>query len=227
MAERADTRDHRVLAHLGLAARDYDTEIRRYIPAYEQMIANAVDLVDGLVIDLGTGTGALAAAILAAKPTARVRLVDIDPAMLEVARDRVAPYGDRAELVTARFEDALVPCDSVVASLALHHVTDIAAKRELYQTIYSALRPGGVLAIADATVHEQGPARDRAYAVWRREMATHGIDRDEAERLFAAWALEDRYLPLPVELSLLADAGFTHPECFWRYGPMTVYGAYR
>jgi tRNA (cmo5U34)-methyltransferase len=222
-----DALDHRVLTHLGLAARDYDAEIRRYIPAYEQMIANAVDLVDGTVIDLGTGTGALAAAILAAKPTARVRLVDIDPAMLEAARERVAPYADRTELVTARFEDALVPCDGVVASLALHHVTSIDAKRDLYRKIFSVLRPGGILAIADATVHEQGPARDRAYAVWRREMATHGIDHDEAERLFASWALEDRYLPLPTELALLADAGFTHPECFWRFGPMTVYGAYR
>jgi tRNA (cmo5U34)-methyltransferase len=227
MTESPDTRDHRVLAHLGLAARDYDAAIRRYIPAYEQMIANAVDLVSGTVIDLGTGTGALAAAILAAKPTAHVRLVDIDPAMLEAARERVAPYGDRAELVTARFEDALVPCDGVVASLALHHVTDIDAKRDLYRKIFGALRPGGVLAIADATVHESGPARDRAYAVWRRELATHGIDHDEAEQLFATWAREDRYLPLPTELALLADAGFAQPECFWRFGPMTVYGAYR
>jgi predicted RNA methylase len=109
--------DHRVLAHLGLAARDYDAAIRRYIPAYEQMVANAVDLVDGTVIDLGSGTGTLAAAILAAKPTARVRLVDIDPAMLEAARERVTAYGDRAELVMARFDESLVPCDGVVASL--------------------------------------------------------------------------------------------------------------
>jgi tRNA (cmo5U34)-methyltransferase len=219
--------DHRVLDHLGLQAREYDAAIRRYIPAYEQMIANAVELVDGLVIDLGTGTGALAAAILDAKPSARVRLVDVDPAMLEAARSRIAHHGDRAELVQARFEDALVPCDAVIASLALHHVTDVDAKRDLYRLIYANLRPGGVLAIADATVHECGPARDRAYAVWRREMATHGIDAPEADRLFAAWAREDRYLPLPTELALLADAGFTAPECFWRFGPMTVYGGYR
>lgn len=219
--------EHRVLEHLGLQARDYDAAIRRYIPAYEHMIANAVDLVDGTVIDLGTGTGALAAAILDAKPTARVRLVDIDPAMLETARTRVAHHGSRAELVHARFEDALIPCDGVVASLALHHVSDIDAKRDLYRKIHAALRPGGVLAIADATVHEAGPARDRAYAVWRREMATHGIDAPEADQLFAAWAREDRYLPLPTEFALLADAGFAAPECFWRFGPMTVYGAYR
>lgn len=227
MTQPEGPREHRVLDHLGLAARDYDAEIRRYIPAYEQMIAHAVDLVDGDVIDLGTGTGALAAAVLAAKPSARVRLVDIDPAMLEAARARVAPHLDRAELVLARFDEALVPCDAVIASLALHHVTDVDAKRALYRRIFEVLRPGGVLALADATVHESGKERERAYAVWRREMAGHGIAADEAEGLFAAWAREDRYLPLPLELELLADAGFARPECFWRFGPMTVYGGYR
>src|SRR5689334_13756350 len=117
--------DHRVLTHLGVAAREYDTQIRRFIPRYEEMIATAVSLARGDVIDLGSGTGALAAAILDAHPTARVKLVDIDPAMLETARERVAHHGDRAELVLASFDTlwSKAPrCDTVVASLALHHV---------------------------------------------------------------------------------------------------------
>jgi tRNA (cmo5U34)-methyltransferase len=221
--------EHRVLDHLGLAARDYDAAIRRYIPAYEEMIATVVSLAHGTVIDLGTGTGALAAAILANAPAARVRLVDIDPAMLEAAGTRVAAVAapDRIELVQARFDESLVPCDAVVASLALHHIPDVDAKRALYRQIHAALRPGGVLAIGDATTYEHGPAHARAYDVWRRHMASHGIDDAEATRLFAAWAVEDRYLPLATELTLLAEAGFAQPECFWRHGPMTVYGAYR
>lgn len=228
------TRDHSVLAHLGLQAAEYDAAIHRYIPAYEKMIATVVDLVgdDRYVIDLGTGTGALASAILDSTARARVRLVDIDPAMLETARARISSsprHADRAELVVARFDDAnaLVPCDAVIASLALHHVTDIDAKRELYRRIHAALRPGGLLAIADATVHAAGPEHDRIYAMWAAEMATHGIDAAEASRLFASWALEDRYLPLTTELTLLAEAGFANPDCFWKHGPMTVFGGYR
>jgi len=74
-----------VLEHLGLTARDYDAAIRRYIPAYDEMIRTVVSLVSGadVLIDLGTGTGALAGAILDANPRVRVKLVDIDPAMLE------------------------------------------------------------------------------------------------------------------------------------------------
>lgn len=232
--------DHRVLDHLGLLARDYDAAIRRYIPRYDEMIATAVSLVGGEVVDLGTGTGALAAAILDAQPAAHVRLVDIDPAMLDAARTRVARFGDRAELVHASFDPdgastaglpnlwaELPAIDAFVASLALHHVPELDRKRALYARIREVLRPGGRLVIADATVHEHGPERDLAFATWSAWMAQHGIAQAEAEALFAKWAGEDRYYPLATELRLLAEAGFARPECFWKYGPMAVYGAFR
>ena len=219
--------EHRVLDHLGLAAAEYDAEIRRYIPEYEQMIATVVNLVRGDIIDLGSGTGALAAAILDAHPDARVKLVDIDPAMLEAARARVAKHGARAELVHASFDAALPACDAVVASLALHHVPELDRKRALYARIHEALRPGGVFLMADATTHEHGREHDVIYKIWRAWMADKGIGNAEADILFAKWAGEDRYYPLAVELSLLADAGFSRPDCFWKYGPMTVYGGFR
>jgi tRNA (cmo5U34)-methyltransferase len=225
--------EHRVLAHLGLAASDYDAAIRRYIPEYERMIQNVVDLVAALparepyVIDLGAGTGALGCAILDAIPTARVQFLDIDPAMLEVAGARAARHGSRAELVRGSFDDALPPCDAVVASLALHHVPELERKRALYERIHEALRPGGALIIADATVHESGRERARIFDVWAGWMAEHGIARPEADALFAKWAGEDQYYPLMVELDLLGSAGFGDADCFWKYGPSTVYGGFR
>jgi tRNA (cmo5U34)-methyltransferase len=219
--------EHRVLDHLGLAAADYDAAIRSYIPHYDELIATVVDLVDGEVVDLGTGTGALAAAVLAGKPAARVRLVDIDPAMLETAAVRVATFGSRATCVRASFDEALAPCDAVVASFALHHVPTLAAKRALYSRIRDSLRPGGILAIGDVTIHESGPAKTRMMNAWAAWMAAHGIARPDADALFAKWAGEDRYFSLADELAALASAGFTQPECFWKRGPSTVFGAYR
>jgi len=219
--------EHRVLDHLGLASADYDATIRRWIPHYDELIATVVDLVDGEVVDLGTGTGALAAAVLAGKPTARVRLVDIDPAMLETAAIRVSPFGARATCVRASFDDALAPCDAVVASFALHHVPTLDAKRALYARIREALRPGGILAIGDVTIHEAGPAKTRMMDAWAEWMGAHGIARPDAEALFAKWAGEDRYFSLADELVALAQAGFEKPECFWKRGPSTVFGAYR
>jgi len=225
------TPEHRVATHLGLAAGDYDVEIRRYIPAYDAMIETVVAIVGALgapyVIDLGAGTGALGAAILDRVPSARVQFLDIDPAMLEVAGARVAGHGGRAELRRGSFDDALPACDAVVASLALHHVPELDRKRALYARVHAALRPGGVLLIADITVHKTGAAHDHVYAEWTAAMARHGIARPQAEALFAQWAGEDRYYPLAVELELLRAAGFAHPDCFWKQGPGTVFGGFR
>lgn len=223
--------EHRVATHLGLAASDYDAAIRSYLPGYEEMIDGVVAIVAGLdvpyVIDLGAGTGALGAAILDCVPRARVRFLDIDPAMLEVAGARVAGHGARAELHRGSFDDALPACDAVVASLALHHVPERDRKRALYARIHQALRPGGVLVVADVTVHDTGAARDHTYRVWADGMARHGISAPQAEALFARWAGEDRYHPLAVELELLRAAGFAEPECFWKRGPATVFGGFR
>jgi hypothetical protein len=46
---------------------------------------------------------------------------------------------------------------------------------------------------------------------------SHRLDRAE----------EDFYVSLPAELSLIADAGFPHPDCFWREGLIAVYGAFK
>jgi tRNA (cmo5U34)-methyltransferase len=224
--------DHRVASHLGVDAQAYDVEIRRFVPGYDVMIETVVSILDEtlgdapLVIDLGAGTGALAGAILDAIPRARVQLVDIDPNMLDVARNRLLAHGARAELHHAAFDDALPPCDAIVASLSLHHVPELDRKAALYARIRSALRPGGVFLSADATVHGAGPERARAFHEWAAGMATHGIAAAEAEALFAQWAVEDHYYPLATELRLLGEAGFARPECFWKHGASTVFGGF-
>src|SRR5688572_2506802 len=196
------------------------------------MVGSIVAILDDSVgpaptiIDLGTGTGALAGAILDGIPRAKVILVDIDPTMLEVAGARVAKHGARAELRRASFFDPLPACDAIVASLALHHVPELDKKRELYTQIHRALRPEGVFLMGDATCHDQGLERARIYREWEAGMANAGIPHEEAVELFAQWALEDRYYPLAVELQALAAAGFARPDCFWKQGAITVYGGF-
>ena len=229
--------EHRVQSHLGVDAQAYDAAIRRWIPGYDAMIGAMLAVLEdalgpeAVVVDLGTGTGALAAAVLDAIPRARVVLVDIDPTMLATAGERVAKHGSRAELRRASFTDDVAlraeACDAVVASLALHHVPELADKRALYARIHRALRPGGVFISGDATVHDEGREHDVIYRQWAAGMAEHGISHDEATALFAQWHAEDTYQPLAVELAVLADAGFTRPDCFWKRGAMTAFGGFR
>jgi len=223
---------HSVEGHLKLRVAEYDDLIRKLVPAYPAMRPVQLDLLalsvppeGGLVLDLGGGTGALAAAIAERFPHTAVEIWDTDPAMLAAARERCAPFGERVRYVERSFADPLPACDAVAACLALHHVKDLAVKAGIYRHIFAALRPGGIFVNADTTVPASPPLRDHAFRAWARSMAPHGITEPEAFDHFASWAHEDYYPPLITELRLLAEAGFAEPECFWREAAAAVFGA--
>jgi SAM-dependent methyltransferase len=91
-----------------------------------------------LLLELGCGTGQIAELLLE-RLACRYLGVDLAPAMLAVARDRLAPYGDRIELREASV--SRLPLDDAEAAAAfgvdvLHHVDGIdAALRELHRVL--------------------------------------------------------------------------------------------
>lgn len=221
---------HSVADHLRVTIADYDRFIRTVIPHYETMRAVQLDLLarclppQGCVLDLGGGTGALAAAVAEKFPQARVEIWDTDPAMLAVARERCTAFGDRVSFVERSFAESLPACDAVVACIALHHVKEMMAKKVIYTNISQALRPGGIFANADCVMSAVPAVRAASFAGWTKFVEEQGFSPEEARQQFADWAKEDYYPPLATELRLLADAGFAEPDCFWRAAPFTVFG---
>jgi SAM-dependent methyltransferase len=125
----------------------YRSEVdRRFAPVIERVIASA-DLKAGeRVLDLGTGTGAVAEkAAPAVEPGGSVLAIDISPEMLAQAAQRAsqAPVGFQvAEGSAERIPAADASLDVVLASLSLMYVIDRArAAREIARV----LRPGGRL----------------------------------------------------------------------------------
>ena len=161
---------HVVRKHLRLEIDAYDAAIRTFIPGYEEALTRAASEIAGvrptLVLDLGTGTGALAEALLAHDCVGTVEALDIDPEMLTQARLRLTRFGTRARVRRGSFEAPLPPCDAVATSLVLHHVPTMARKRRLYARIYRALRPGGVFVNADVAISAHPVAREETYRRW-------------------------------------------------------------
>ena len=99
---------------------------------------------DELVLDAGCGTGRLTADLLAALPRGRVIAVDLSENMLAAAREHLAKYGERVQLVTCDllqlpFENAF---DGIVSTAAFHWVLD---HDRLFAALLRALVPGGWL----------------------------------------------------------------------------------
>ena len=227
-------------SHLGIDLRDYDTRIRSFIPGYEEMLdttaaALAASLTTGAVakmvvrrrnptvVDLGIGTGALAARCLAANPSARITGVDEDEEMLAAARKRLGP---RLSVLHGSFERVDLPgCDAVTASLALHHLPTSARRLRLFRRIHRALRPGGVLISADCYLASTAKLRAAERRAWLAHLERR-YSAKEAAGYLRAWAKEDHYARLSDEVALLARAGFT-VDIVWRRGSFAVIAATR
>ena len=215
-----------VAQHLGIDLADYDARIRTFIPDYEEMLdvaAAAIPAGARTIVDLGVGTGALAARCLAAAPRARVFGIDLDPDILAMASRRL---GRRASFAAGSFLRTELPrCDAAVSSFALHHVRTRAAKGALYQRLHAALRPGGLLLSVDCQ-----PATDPALRRAQRDAWVAHLRRAyspvRAARLLEAWSGEDVYVPLDAELELLRRSGF-RVEILWRRGAFAVLRAAR
>jgi SAM-dependent methyltransferase len=216
-----------VAAHLKIRLSEYDRRIRTFIPHYQELldvVAGAAALGGArapLIVDLGIGTGALAARCLDVAPRAQIYGIDEDPAMLGVAAKRLARRGKRHDLVAGSFARLPLPrCDAMVATLSLHHVKTVVAKRRLYRRSFQALKSGGILASGDAMLSSSAPLRRHEMAAWRAHMRQWYSAR-QARGFLAAWASEDRYMPLAVEVKLLESAGF-RVDVPWRRAPFAV-----
>jgi len=212
-----------------LAAEDYDRTRRRLVPGFDDFYRAAIDLIQFphdsqiKVLDLGAGTGLLAAFIAYSFPQARITMVDISSEMLERARARFELGGERFRFEVSDYgvDPIEEKYDAVVSALSIHHLSD-EQKRSLFARIHGALNDGGVFVNAEqcrgATPerhrfhHERWITRVRELGVDDRDLAA-ALDRMKFDR---AATLED-------QLQWLSEAGFRDIDCAYKNLIFAVY----
>jgi demethylmenaquinone methyltransferase/2-methoxy-6-polyprenyl-1,4-benzoquinol methylase len=105
----------------------------------------------GRVLDVATGTGAVAFALADATPTAQVIGVDFCEPMLEAARAKLAPRGGRisfewGDVLALPYADASF--DAVTVSFGVRNFADIPCG---LAEMYRVLKPGGRLVCLELT----------------------------------------------------------------------------
>jgi tRNA (cmo5U34)-methyltransferase len=198
----------------------YDAVRRRLIPPFDAFYGTAVEAlalgprVPERVLDLGAGTGLLAAHVRAAFPRARLTLLDAAAAMLTQARSRLGEDGVEYVLGDLAESLPLGPWDAVVSGLAIHHLTD-AAKRDLFARVREGLSPGGVFVNAEQVI---GPsaAFTGYYERWHEHRARMAgvndrewADTEERMRFDRCATVED-------QLAWLREAGFAGADCLFK-----------
>lgn len=158
----------------------YLSMVRSEIKDYDELQSLVADATASLrvsrVLDLGSGTGVTARAVIDRHPHAELVGVDASEEMLSHAR-RLVP---EAVFVVGRLEEALPagPFDVVVSAFAVHHLDDD-GKADLFRRIATSLRAGGRFVICDVVLPES-PVHDAI-------PLEQGVDRPSALRDQLDW----------------------------------------
>jgi glyoxylase-like metal-dependent hydrolase (beta-lactamase superfamily II)/rhodanese-related sulfurtransferase/ubiquinone/menaquinone biosynthesis C-methylase UbiE len=169
------------------------------LPAAATLV-HRLDIADEhVVLDVGAGTGTVAAAIRTAAPAAVVIALDASPGMLRIARTRRGLCAVRADALDLPVKDA--SADVVVLAYVLFHLADPATALEEAARV---LRPGGRV----GTVTWASERGSRAHSLWDEILADSGVPPAPPRRV-------DSGLDQPNAVEqLLENSGFA-PHLIW------------
>ncbi|MFE7956577.1 class I SAM-dependent methyltransferase [Streptomyces sp. NPDC057413] len=187
----------------------WDRQQEWYMPDREDRFRVMLDMVEAFcgtearVLDLACGTGSITARLLDRFPRAVSTGVDLDPALLTIARGTFAG-DDRVTLVEADLTDPDWPArlpydtyDAVLTATALHWLRK-EPLRVLYGQLAGLVRPGGVFIDADHMIDDTTPrinAAEEIFSRTRRDQAMRAGAVDWAE--WWALAAKDPVLAAP------------------------------
>ena len=161
------------------------------------------------VLDVGTGSGRLAAMVRDRLPEAEVVGLDFSELMLAQARERFADGG--VELVEHDLSEPLPgdlgSFDAVVSSMVIHHLPD-ERKRSLFAEIFALLGPGGIFANFE---HVASPTARLHEAFF----VAIGVGPEHEDP-------SDRTVAVETQLGWLRECGFDDVDCYWKWLEMAL-----
>ena len=165
----------------------------------------------GWILDLGCGSGLVAQMVLDGSPKVRVFGLDSSTAMLSIARDRLARYGERVKLADGDLTsldrvEAPSECSAVIAVQSLHHLEE-AQYRAAVRWTFDRLAPAGWFFIIDRLAIPAGTLYP-AFQELRERQAQSPNPSDWSNYLEWLEVRGDRPLPVQGILRLLEETGF-------------------
>lgn len=205
----------------------YSAKIRALIPGYELLHQLSSELLlatlpaSARVLVAGSGTGEELLRYAAAAPGWQLSGIEPSADMNALAQARCEEAGllARVQLLPGKVGEQPLPAasfDAATSLLVLHFLPDDGSKAAYLQTLAAALRPGGVLLLADLGGERGEAGFEQLFEAWYQQQCRSQTRRDRVELDFAH--LRQHVYPLSAarRAELLQQAGLVPGPEYWR-----------
>jgi len=212
----------------------FDDMLARSIPQYEVMRRTCTDLAARFVrqstdvVDLGCSRGEAVAPLVDRFGAGnRFWLIDVSKPMLEATRRRFKGYladahGDKmrgvVKVLNLDLRTDYPPVESSVTLCVLTlQFTPIEHRQRIMQNVYDHTAKDGALIFVEKVLASNAKVGGIMVDTYHAMKKAHGYSDEVIER--KRLALEGVLVPVTARWNeeLLASAGFTRHECFWRW----------
>ena len=199
---------------------EYDKQIKRTLPFYEEMIQQIVDIA-GLLdlqsltwLDVGCGTGKMARTVLDNFNIQKMVCIDVEKEML-----------DRAKILCNHEKVEFLQCDvrglpyqgmfDIVTAIQVNHYFKKDERMAVIKNCYDALAENGIYISFENFAPDSEEGTRLYLERWRQFQMANGKTREEADSHIERYGRD--YFPVTISesIGILKDCGFRAVEILW------------
>ena len=180
------------------------------------------------VLDIGCGAGNNTIKLSQSVAPFNCDLVDLSPAMLEKAAERIATVNaGRIRKFEGDFRSIELPelaYDVIIAAAVLHHLRDDRDWEMTFSKLYRLTASGGSVWITDLVSHEIEAVQNMMWRRYGRYLSSIGGE-SYRDKVFDYIDKEDSPRPVTYQLELLRKSGFSQVELLHKNSCFAAFGA--
>lgn len=199
---------------------EYDKQIKRTLPFYEEMVQQIIDIVNLLDLqsirwlDVGCGTGKMARTISGNFDIQKMVCIDIEKEMLE-----------KAAMLCSDEKIEFLQCDvrelpyqemfDIVTAIQVNHYFKKDERITAMKSCYNALKENGIYIIFENFAPNSEDGIKLYLERWKQFQIANGKTRQEADLHIERYGRD--YFPVTISesMELLRNSGFRVVEIFW------------
>ena len=204
-----------------IRAESYDGHMAEYVDDYKgfySSLSRAINKTDKQlkILDLGCGTGLEFEYIFAKAPNALVTGIDLSQKMLDLLLEKYKHKKGQIEVIKGSYLDLdlqIEEYDFIVSVMSFHHFLP-EIKLDLYEKIWTALKPGGKYIEGDYVVSED--KETEMLVDYKEKLQKNKVLKDKLFHL-------DIPLSIETEKELFRQAGFVDFKLIYKGEESGVY----